>query len=72
MQLLLEFGPYLGIFAYCFSSFLRVLFEGGSLSRIYGKYELHFIILTKSSYSKIFFESVAYLTIIFAVLAVCV
>ena len=42
MRVLLEFGPNLGIFAYCFSSFLsglirmRVLFEGGSLSRIYG------------------------------------
>ena len=36
MRVSLEFGPNLGIFAYCFSSFLRVLFEGGSLLRIYG------------------------------------
>ena len=74
MRVLLEFGHFCLLF-FKFNAGLiriRVLFEGGSLSRIYGKYELHFIILTKSSYSKIFFESVAYLTIIFAVLAVCV
>ena len=34
MQVLLEFGLNLSLFAYCFLSFLRVLFEGGSLSKI--------------------------------------
>ena len=33
MRVLLEFGPNFGIFAYCFSSFLRVLLECGSYSR---------------------------------------
>ena len=34
MRVLLEFGSNLGIFAYCFSSFLRVLLECGSYSRV--------------------------------------
>ena len=33
MRVLLEFGPNLGVFAYCFSSFLRVLLECGSYLR---------------------------------------
>ena len=33
MQVLLEFGPNLGIFAYCFLNLLRVLLEFGSYSR---------------------------------------
>ena len=34
MRVLLEFGPNLGIFAYCFLSFLRVLLEYRSYSRV--------------------------------------
>ena len=34
MRVLLDFGPNLGIFAYCFLSFLRVLLECGSYLRV--------------------------------------